>query len=140
MRALVLYGSDRRLDPVARGVAAGLEAAGVTVDLVSIDQTGDGPISTAQYQLVVVGSTSRGLFGGKVPDEMANALPRCSRLQGKKTAAFIVRGLFGASKTLRVLMALLEKEGAWVQDFAALRNGNEAREFGLRLQNLLENP
>lgn len=138
MRALVLYGSDRRLGPVAEGVAAGLEAAGVEVERKRLDQTGDGPISTGQYQLIVVGSTSRGLLGGQIPDEVAEAVPRCSRLQGKQTAAFIVPGAFGSSKTLRTLMALLEKEGAWVQDFAALKSGAEAREFGGRLRNLLE--
>lgn len=138
MRALVLYGSDRRLEPVAQGVAAGLEAAGVAVDQKSIGEAGDGPISTGQYQLVVVGSTSQGLFGGRVPEEVADALPRCSRLQGKVTAAFIIPGVFGAAKTLRALMTLLEREGAWVQDFAALRNEQEARAFGSRLVNLLK--
>jgi len=138
VRALVLYGSDRRLGPVAQGVAAGLEAAGVAVDQKSIGEAGDGPISTGQYQLVVVGSTSQGLFGGRVPEEVADALPRCSRLQGKVTAAFIIPGVFGAAKTLRALMALLEREGAWVQDFAALRNEQEARAFGSRLVNLLK--
>ncbi|BAS27108.1 NADPH-dependent FMN reductase family protein [Limnochorda pilosa] len=138
MRALVLYGSDRRLEAVAQGVAAGLEAAGLEVDRKRMDQVGAGPITTAQYQLVAVGSTSRGFLGGKVPAEVAETVPRCSRLQGKQTVAFIVPGPFGSTKTLRALMALLEKEGAWVQDFAALKSSAEAREFGSRLRNLLE--
>lgn len=135
VRALVLFSSSGNLQQLAKALAQGLEAASFQVDLMQLSSDRSGPISVAPYDVICVGSPTVGLRGHIAPD-IEPALGRCSRLEGKRTAAFVRRGLFGSSKALRRLMAALERQGAWVEDFADLANPSEARAFGERLKSL----
>ncbi|MBE3597363.1 MAG: hypothetical protein IMX02_00640 [Limnochordaceae bacterium] len=136
MRALVLYSSVGNLTALAKALAEGLEAESIRADLMQVDPSRTQPISVAAYDLVCVGSPSLGLVRGRIADDVAEALTRCTRLEGKRTAAFVRRSGFGWSKALKQLMAALEKQGAWVEDFAELGGDEEARAFGRRLKNV----
>ncbi|HEX6970948.1 MAG TPA: hypothetical protein VF234_01865 [Limnochordia bacterium] len=133
MRALVLYSSAGRLLPLAQGLAAGLQAAGYRTDLIEASAR-SGPIPVFGYDLVCVGSAVAGQFGGRVADDVGEALKRCSRLEGKAAAAFVRRRLVGSTRTLKRLMALMEEQGAQVRDFAALSDARAAERFGHRLR------
>ena len=137
MRALIIYSSTPRLAALAKAVAEGLREASVDVQLLEA-RTGSDTIVTAPYDLVLVGSPVLGFFGGRLASDIDASVKRCSRLEGKQTAVFVSGGVFGVGKALRRLMGLLERQGAWVQDFAALTSPGDASAFGRRLKSLLQ--
>lgn len=117
-------------------VAQGLEQASFRVDLKEAEDRGT-PIAAAGYDVVCVGSPVIGFWGGQIAMDVDASIKRCTRLEGKQAAAFVKSKAFGSGKSLRRLMALLEGQGALVQDFAALRSASDAKAFGLRLENLV---
>lgn len=135
-RALVVYGDGEPLAALAGGLARGLSQKGCQVELMSAAERGQAAIPVGHFDLVCVGGAVVSFFGGRIGDEVAGALQRMRRLEGKKAAAFILPRTFGATRALRGLMGLLEAQGAWVEDFAALRTPREAEAFGRRLGKL----
>jgi Flavodoxin len=138
VRALVLYSKVGGLESLAAEVAEGLKEANFQVELREAEEHG-APIPAGQFDVVCVGSPVLGFWGGQIAPDLDAALRRITRLEGKQTAAFVKPKALGTTKSLRNLMGLLEKQGALVQDFAALRGAAEARAFGRRLQNLVRN-
>ena len=136
MRALIIYSSAPKVALLAQGVADGLEKAGARVQLLEA-RLGSDAIIAAPYDLICVGSPVVGTFGGRIAEDVDASIKRTSRLEGKQAAVFVTGGLFGAGKSLRQLMSLLERQGAWVQDFAKLSSKAEAGEFGRRLEKFL---
>lgn len=136
MKALVLYSKSGDVKGLAEAVAKGLEEAAFRVDLKEADDRGM-PIAAAGYDIVCVGSPVIGFWGGQVAADVDASIKRCTRLEGKQAAVFVKAKAFGTGKSLRKLMGLLERQGALVQDFAALRGAQEARAFGLRLESLV---
>lgn len=136
MRVLILYSARGALDRLARAVADGLESVGVRAELMKADPSRTQPISMGAYDLVCVGSPTLGFFRGRAAEDIVEVLARSTRLEGKRTAAFVRRGGFGATRALKQLMAALERQGAWVEDFADLASEQEARAFGARLKNV----
>lgn len=136
MRALILYSGTPKITALARSVAEGLREASFDIQLLEAS-TGSDSIVAAPYDLVCVGSPVKGLFGGQIAGDVDASIKRCSRLEGKHAAAFVTGGLFGVGKSLRRLMGLLERQGAWVQDFAALKGAKDAAAFGRRLEGVV---
>lgn len=136
MKALILYSKAGGLKSLAAEVAQGLKEADFHVDLKEAEERG-APIPAGGYDVVCVGSPVLGFLGGQIAPDLDAAVKRCTRLEGKQAAAFVKSKALGTTKSLRNLMGLLEKQGALVQDFAALRGAAEARAFGRRLQNLV---
>ena len=136
VRALVLISAHGRLERLARALAEGLESVQIRTDVMTADPSRSQPISVAPYDLVCVGSPSLGFIRGRPADDVQEALTRCTRLEGKRTAAFVRRGGLGTGRALKALMAALERQGAWVEDFADLGSEEEARAFGRRLKNV----
>ncbi len=135
MRALVLYSAAGNMIELARGLASGLEAAGYQVQLLDASLGASNTnIPMAAYDLVCVGSPTLGLFGGGIAGDIDAALKKAVRLQGKPAAAFVRARAIGSGGSLRALMAALETQGAWVQDFAAVGSALEAERLGSRLQ------
>lgn len=134
MRALILYGPQGGLSALAKGLAAGLEAVGYRTELIEATSRSSAPIQAFGYDLICVGSTVRGRFGGQVADEVGDALKRFTRLEGKAAAAFVRRRWLGSTRALRRLMELMEEQGAQVRDFAALTDPKAAERFGRRLR------
>lgn len=135
-RALILYSAQGALDRLARALAEGLDSVSVRADVVRVDPSRQVPISLAPYDLVCVGSPSMGFFRGRPAPDVVEALARCTRLEGKRTAVFVRRSGMGSGRAIKALMAALERHGAWVEDFADLGSEQEAREFGQRLKSL----
>ena len=134
MRALISYSpSHPKLKGLAEGIAKGLEGQGNSVEVMEVSVS-DRPVSMGMYDLLIVGSPSLGFLGGKVADDIVVFIRRCSRLEGKKVAAFVPAGGFGTSKSLTALMKLAETQGAIVVDFAALGNEKHARTFGSKFR------
>lgn len=134
MRALVCYSvSYPKLKTLAEGIAKGLETRGHSCELLEV-RSSSRPVSMGMYDLLIVGSPSLGFFGGRVDDEISGFVDKCSRLEGKKAAAFVPSGGFGSSKSLTTLMKAVEKQGAIVVDFAALAGAKEAIAFGAKFR------
>lgn len=110
----------------------------VSVTLVPADTSSSAPIPCASYDLIVVGGPSLGFTGGKMPDDLVAAMSRCTRMDGKTTAAFVNSKLIGTGKSLKAVMGLLEKNGAIVEDFAAFSSPSDTKEFASRLVGLME--
>ncbi|NLC46046.1 MAG: hypothetical protein GX766_02740 [Firmicutes bacterium] len=131
MRALVIYSTATAvIQKAARELAAALEANNWQVQLLTPE--GSDPINVIPYDLVCVGSPVVGFFGGKVAADIAEAISRFNRLDGKRTIAFVTPKLIGTEKSLRNLMELLERQGANVFDFLAIRNKADAQTLAQR--------
>lgn len=133
MRAMILYSKDGRVPDLAQSLTKGLEKQGYQVQLKEAESKGTAVIPCGIYDLVVVGSPVQGIFGGKVSLDIDLTLKRCSRLEGKTTAAFVQPKIFGTGKSLRYLMGLLESQGAIVRDFASLTSDAEVQRFAKNL-------
>ncbi|NLJ86102.1 MAG: DNA-binding response regulator [Firmicutes bacterium] len=136
MRILILYSKEGRLGALAQGLARELKKGDCQVQLMEAEPQGSTPISGAPYDLVILGSPTLGFFGGKIAEDLSLTVPRFTRLEGKMAAAFVSHKLFGASKSLKAVMALLEKQGAMVEDFATLQSQSDIEAFGRRLLRL----
>lgn len=124
MRVLILHTSTPKLNRLAAEFKTELEKENCKVETVSGTTSGSNPISTAQYDLVCVLSSFRGLWRPIIPVEIDSLLKRSSRLQGKKGAAFVT-SRFGSNKALKFLMHLMEVQGIMVEDFSTIRSGRD---------------
>ena len=136
MRILILYSKEGRVGALAQGLAGVLKKSNCQVQLMQAEPQGSSPISGASYDLVVLGSPTLGFFGGKIAEDLVATSARLSRLEGRKAAAFVSGRLFGAGKSLKAVMGLLEKQGAMVEDFATLHGQSDIEAFGQRLLKL----
>lgn len=135
LKALVIHSSRGRLSPLVEGVRRGLESNGWTVDTVAANPADSRPIAGG-YDIVLVGSPALGFWHGRAADDIEPTLRRCRRLEGISAAAFVTPHALATQSALRHLMALLEREGAFVRDFAILSTPHQAEEFGKRLARL----
>lgn len=139
MRANIIYSQIGKIPAFAELLASALERAGnVSVTLTKAEVAGSKPIPCAGFDLVIVGGPSLGFLGGKLPADLPATLTRCTRLDGKTAAAFVNSKVLGTAKSLKAVMALLEKQGAMVEDFAAIGSGQDAEQFASRLVAMLE--
>ncbi|MGI6148643.1 MAG: hypothetical protein GX195_00140 [Firmicutes bacterium] len=123
MRVLIMHSSEGKTTDLAQALQRSFEKEGSRTDLVSASASGSTPVSSAPYDLVCLVSSFSGLFKPKVPVEIDSILKRCTRLEGKKGAAFVPAKM-GSTKALKVLMGLMEKQGVIVDYFSTL--GSEA--------------
>ncbi|MBE3583651.1 MAG: hypothetical protein IMX01_06005 [Limnochordaceae bacterium] len=135
MRAVVIYSRQGGLRPLAEAVGRGIEKGGWQVQVVEADPAETRPLPGG-FDLVCLGSPTLGFFRGHPADDVEPALLRCRHLEGVSAAAFVRPHAFATEGVLRQVMGLLEKQGAIVQDFAAIRNAAEAEQFGQRLSRI----
>ncbi|MGI6611599.1 MAG: hypothetical protein ACOX4G_14000 [Limnochordia bacterium] len=139
MRALVVYSAVGRMALLAQALGRGLRTVGYDVQLLEAQDSAI-HFSAAPFDLVCVGSPVIGFFGGAIADDIGQMLKRLSRLEGKACVAFVrPKLLWGNARSLRLLMAELEKQGALVQDFAAVSRPVDAENLGKRLANIVGN-
>ncbi|HHY10256.1 MAG TPA: hypothetical protein GX528_06795 [Firmicutes bacterium] len=136
MRVLIMHQADKKIEGSAAALQKALEKEGLRVDLVSSGDLGSAPVSTAPYRLICVISGFKGWFRPKIPSEMKNMLERASRLAGKRAGAF-VQAKLGSGKALRALMADMERQGVFVEDFGTLGGGEEMAVIAERLKRLV---
>jgi len=137
VRALIIYSKRGGIEPLAKAIASSLSEHAVRVDLQEADERTGGPVSAAPYDVICVGSPVLGFWRGEVAADVDATIKRFTRLEGRQAAAFVKPAIFGTGKALRRLMGILERQGAMVQDFAAIRGLAEARAFSRRLENLI---
>lgn len=134
MRVAICYSSSPiKMETLAKGLSSGLENNGHKVDIIPVDKSTN-PLNVGIYDLVIVGSSSVGFFGGKISDDIDAFLAKMTRMEGRKAAAFVMAGGFGSGKSLTALMKAAERQGAIVIDFATLTNEKEARRFGAKFK------
>ncbi|HHT72361.1 MAG TPA: hypothetical protein GX008_01460 [Firmicutes bacterium] len=131
MRVLIMHSGEGKIADLAQSLQRSFEKEGSRADLVSAAE-GSTPISSAPYDLVCLLSSFSGLFKPKVPVEIDNILKRCTRLEGKKGAAFVPAKL-GSTKALRLLMSLMERQGMIVDYFSTLSSPADAQSAAQRL-------
>ncbi|MGI6567799.1 MAG: hypothetical protein GX341_08295 [Firmicutes bacterium] len=137
MRALIVYSKEGHVQELAKGLSEVLKRGSCQVQLLEADAKEASPISGAPYDLVIFGSPTLGFLGGKIAEDLTATSTRLTRLEGKNAAAFVTSKLFGTAKSLKAVMSLLEKQGAMVQDFAALQSPSDVEHFGARLLKLM---
>jgi len=137
-RVIIIYSDEGHLAPIAEGIKNGLsqDSDKVRVEIVSVANCAT-PFSVRPYDLVCIGSPVQGIFGGRIAPDVVNLINRVNGIEGKQCAVFVSNKPFGAQKTIRKMMELLEKQGALVQDFEVL-GSTGAEDYGQRLMNLLE--
>jgi hypothetical protein len=137
LRALIVYSKDKRMAPLAEALGRGLRSVGFSTQLLEA-QDSSAQFSAASFDLVCVGSPVLGFFGGGIAEDIMLMLKHISRLDGKACVAFVRPTLpWGSTRSLRSLMAELEKQGALVQDFASISRSIEAERLGKRLANVV---
>lgn len=120
------------MEAVIQAITSSIEAMGHEVREMKAEKSARIE-SLFLYDLVYVGSPVLGFWGGKFSEPLASYLKKCSGLEGKKTAVFVIPKLFGVSKALKRIMKLLEEKGSIVIAFQSIKNLSEARDFGKRL-------
>lgn len=135
MRVLILHLADPKMTEWAKSLQGALQNEKCQVDLVDTKYSSSTPVSTAQYQFVVVLTTFKGFWKPIIPIEIDNLLKRSSRLQGRRGAA-IVANRFNAGKAVRFLMHLMEVQGMLVEDFAIARSANDFSNLAKRIARL----
>ena len=89
-----------------------LQNHNLQVNLVDPSVGAGAPISTAQYELVIVLSSFRGLWRPIIPIAIDTLLKRCTRLEGKKDRCYTPKL---NPESARFLMHLMEVQGMMVE-------------------------
>lgn len=128
-KILIIHSAEGNLDKISRGIKEGAVNRGYNVDVLSTEDRGR-TVNFHPYDLVVVGSPTKGVFRGSIAEDLPTYLRDCKRTQGQEAIAFVTPRFFATSKALKSLMGQLEKLGCIVNDFRSLGNYDEAVEFG----------
>lgn len=137
MRVLIMHADDPKTKKSVAVMEEELKRQQVQIDLISPAVAGTAPVSTAPYGLVCIVCGYKGWWKPQIPVEMDNLIKRTTRMEGKRGCAFIVPGLLGVAKALRVLMGHMERQGVIVEDFGALGGRQEIVSVVKRLKRLL---
>lgn len=133
MRTIIIYsGESKGMEAVVQALSSSIQAMGHEVHQVKAEKSARAE-SLFLYDLVYVGSPVLGSWGGKFSQPLASYLKKCSGLESKKIAVFVIPKLFGVSKALKRIMKLLEEKGSIVIAFQSIKKLSEARDFGKRL-------
>nr|MDW8081488.1 hypothetical protein [Candidatus Calescibacterium sp.] len=123
--AFVYSGKDKRLVAVTKYMMELCEKAGCLVKSVEVESV-TSPINFRPFDLVLVGAQVVSTFGGQISQEVVNFLNSATGMEGKRSVAYVLPALFGTDKALKRLMACMERLGAFVVDFEAVRGTKEA--------------
>lgn len=136
VRVLIMHSDDAKIEKSVVALQRALEQDGAKVDLISPQVAGSSPVSAAPYGLVCVVTGYTGWWKPQISAEMDKLLKRTMRLEGKKGAAFVLAGLLGSAKALRVLMGHMERQGVIVEDFGTVGSEREMMTIAKRLSRL----
>ncbi len=134
MRIAVVYFSDRtngNILALARGLADGLETRGHQVDVINGDA--DVNLKLTTYRYIVVGAPAANFWGGAISSKVAGFLASCGTVSGKRSFAFIKKGIFRNQKTLLALMKTMEHEGMFVKNSDIIASSESAKIIGSKL-------
>ncbi|TDO95054.1 hypothetical protein DFR79_10153 [Halanaerobium saccharolyticum] len=132
-RLLVIHTPDADLTEIAEGIKEGAEAQGFRVDMKNTKDIGNG-ISFYPYDLIIAGSTTEGIFRGKIDQSLNKFLSEAKRTVGKDAVAYVKPRFFATNKSLKKVMSALESQGCIVKNFKAIKDHQSAVEFGKNLK------
>ncbi len=132
MRVLILHLAEPKITDLAQSLQGALEKEQCRVDLVDTNHGGGLPISTAPYGLVIIMTTFRGLWRPIIPIAIDSLIKRCTRLEGRKSAALVLNR-FNSGKAVKFLMHLMEVQGMVVADFGVIRSERDLPNLASRL-------
>ena len=135
MRVGVVFIAEKNRDKLlnlAKALAKGIEAQGHQAEV--IDGSRDSNSKLTIYNYVVVGTEPISLFGGKIPDRVAQFLSSAGMVSGKRCFAFVPKRPLGSTKALFRLMKAMEQEGMFLKSSEILQSDVEAEEIGKRLK------
>jgi len=132
--AVVYFPSSKpdKMTSISRSLAEGIERQGHQVDL--IDGTRHVGQKVTVYQYIAMGVEQTNLFGGKIPDLVRDFLSEAGTVSGKRSSAYILKHPLGEGRTLKRLMAVMEKEGMFLRIFHSLRSEEQAQAVGAGLK------
>ena len=136
MRVLVMHADDAKTKQSVAVLQKALEDEGIRVDLISPASAGSSPVSTAPYGLVCIVSGYKGWWKPQIPVEMDGLIKKDTRLEGRRGCAFVIPGMLGTTKALRVLMGHMERQGVIVEDFGALGGRQDILAIAKRVKRL----
>lgn len=117
MQICVIYAGrsreDSKLLEISKALAKGLETQGHMVDVLNAYTES---VSLTRYDYVLVGASSKGLFGGAPVDMLKQFLRRSGTLSGKRSFAFVTKGGLRKQKTLLGVMKVMEGEGMYLKN------------------------
>ncbi|MDR2149270.1 MAG: hypothetical protein LBO67_00285 [Spirochaetaceae bacterium] len=114
-----------------KALQKGMESMGHRVDI--IDAWTEDGFRLPGYEYLVVVAEQVSLFGGKMPEPLAQVLAVGSGLGGKKSAAFLKKTSPFTTKALANLMRTMEKEGMLINWSEVLLNDDQAQAIGKRI-------
>lgn len=132
-RLLIIHTPDDDLKEIAEGIKEGAESQDFRVDLRNTADMGN-IVSFFAYDLVVAGSQTKGIFKGKIDSSLKKFLTNAKRTTGQEAVAYVKPRFFATNKALKKVMSALEKQGAIVRNFKAIKNRKAGIEFGKNLK------
>ena len=134
MKVAIIYSVKYpKLESAAKALGKTLERGGHHVEYLQLTRA-ERPPNLGKYDFVYVGSIAEGSLGGKVPTEVGEYLKQCRGLQNVKSAAFMLKRVWGNVKGLKRLMGVLESTGSQVMDFQTIGTEADAERLGKRLR------
>jgi len=133
MRVAVVYFPARNRDKIletSKKLAGGIEENGHQVDI--IDGSRDINTKITIYQYIAFGTQSLSIFRSKLPKGMEEFIKNAGIVSGKRSFAFVMPSFFSSHKTLKDLMAKMEKEGMFLK-FSEILTPDIAEETGKKL-------
>ena len=133
MKILLVYSTEGNIEDYAKSLKKGIESNGHTVVMQSVNNGGS-VVSCHGYDILIIGSPIKGVFGGKIASDIRPFLETLKRIEGKDSIAFADRKLFGTDKAIRNLMEMMESQGCIVKDFQGFRSTQDAYKFGIKIK------
>jgi len=132
MRIAVISAPPQRRAPpeYALALAKGMEAMGHTVEI--IDAWTDDGMKLPGCQYIAIVTEPLSFFSAKIPDAVKKILSSRG-IDGKKSAAFVMKAGLRSGKTLFNLMTAMEKEGMIVNWSEILLSAPHAQAMGKRI-------
>jgi flavodoxin len=134
MKIGIIYAPQpRHLEQTARNLGRTLEKKGHQVEYLAMGSQ-DRSASLRKYDFLYLGSVAEGFLGGKIPDTVKDYVKQCRGLENSKSAAFLLKRLFGNTKGMKRLMAVLESMGSQVLDFQVIGGNSDIEALADRLR------
>ena len=134
MRVAVVFFEGKNREKtlaIVRGLAQGIESKGHQVDIIDGDHDVNSKLTV--YQYIAIGTSAINMLGGKISEKASTFLPNSGVITGKRSFAFAVKGGMRISKTLSIIMKMMEKEGMYLKYSEVLTSAIEAEAIGKRL-------